>query len=127
PNAQLFYNEYGIEVPGPKTDAVYALVAQLKAQGVPIDGIGLQFHVTAYDFASFEMREPAIRTVIERFAGLGLRVRISELDVRVANLPDHAAALSYQGNVYHALTQICQTEPACSELTLWGFTDKYSW
>jgi endo-1,4-beta-xylanase len=127
PAALLWYNDYGIEGPGAKLEGVAALMQQLLDDGVPIDGVGLQFHVTGYDFASFELRESEMRSVIQRFAAMGLRVRISELDVRVANLPEAATRLDYQRRVYHALGNICRTEPGCEELATWGFTDKYSW
>jgi hypothetical protein len=40
-HALLFYNDYNIEGLGAKSDAVYAMVKQLQAQGVPFDGVGL--------------------------------------------------------------------------------------
>src|SRR5665647_697160 len=51
PRALLFYNDYNIEGLGAKSDAVYALVKRLRAQGVPINGVGMQTHLDiAYDF-----------------------------------------------------------------------------
>ena len=44
PQAKLFYNDYGGEALGPKSDSIYSLVRNLKARGVPIDGVGLQSH-----------------------------------------------------------------------------------
>ena len=42
PKAKLYLNDYNIEAIGPKSDAYYTLAKQLKAQGVPLDGIGLR-------------------------------------------------------------------------------------
>ena len=39
PKAILFYNDYNIEGINAKSDAVYALVRQLKRRGVPIEGV----------------------------------------------------------------------------------------
>ena len=44
-NAILCYNDYNIESANAKSDAVYNLVSSLKAQGVPIDCVGLQSHL----------------------------------------------------------------------------------
>ena len=45
PEVRLFYNDYGIETPGPKADAVLKWLIEQRAQGVPIDGIGFQSHL----------------------------------------------------------------------------------
>ena len=47
PGALLFYNDYGGEGSGAKSDRIYDLMRTLLAEGVPIDGIGLQMHVSA--------------------------------------------------------------------------------
>ncbi|GAB3884885.1 hypothetical protein GCM10029964_046630 [Kibdelosporangium lantanae] len=40
----LYLNEYGAEQDGGRWDALYKLVKDLRAHGVPIDGVGLQNH-----------------------------------------------------------------------------------
>jgi endo-1,4-beta-xylanase len=128
PDAELVYNDYGIEELTPKSDAVYALVADLVARGVPIDAVGIQFHVGAYDLASFDLREADIRANVQRFAALGLAVHFTEMDVRITSMPgDLAARLDHQRRVYQLLTAICSSEPGCTSLTFWGFTDRFSW
>lgn len=128
PTAKLAYNDYGIEGMNPKSDAVYALLASLKAQNVPIDVVGMEFHITAYQTASFALTEAQIRQNIQRFAALGLEVQITELDVRLADLVgDATTRLGYQAEIYRAITAICASEPGCTGLTTWGITDKYSW
>ena len=47
PDAKLYVNDYNVETAGPKTRALYDLVASLKAAGAPIDGVGLQSHFVA--------------------------------------------------------------------------------
>ena len=96
--------------------------------GAPIDAVGLQFHVTAYAFASGRFTEDRIRTAIRRFGELGLGVYVTELDVRVRDLSGPVAGrLDYQRAVYHAIAAACRAEPACRGVTTWGFTDAYSW
>src|SRR5271170_7494808 len=47
PDAKLYVNDYNVESAGPKMRALYDLVASLKRNGVPIDGVGLQSHFVA--------------------------------------------------------------------------------
>ncbi|MBX7098566.1 MAG: endo-1,4-beta-xylanase, partial [Myxococcaceae bacterium] len=128
PGAVLAYNDYDIETLNAKSDAAYRLVQQLKAAGAPIDAVGMQFHVDAYDFAAFALREADLRANIRRFAALGVKVHFTEVDVRVAGLDlSPAARLAYQAQVVRLLTTVCREEPGCDEVTFWGFADKYSW
>jgi endo-1,4-beta-xylanase len=124
PDALLIYNDYGAEGRGRKSDDVYNLVRDLRAQGVPIGGVGLQMHV---DAAS----RPAAADIagnMRRLADLGLLVNISEMDVRVARLPGTPATrLEEQRRVYHDVVAVCAAEPRCHAITFWGFTDRYSW
>ena len=43
--AKLFYNDYDTERINPKSDAIYAMAADFKKRGVPLNGIGFQVHV----------------------------------------------------------------------------------
>ncbi|MGE5125330.1 MAG: endo-1,4-beta-xylanase [Betaproteobacteria bacterium] len=124
PDAELVYNDYGGEGMNRKSDAIYALVSDLKARGVPIDGVGLQMHVSASGFPA-----PAeIAANVKRLADLGLRVNFSELDVQIRNLPgDTASRLARQRQVYHDVVAACLAVPRCEAVTLWGFTDAHSW
>ena len=47
PEARLYINDYNVETAGPKMRALYDLIAALKRDGVPIDGVGLQAHFVA--------------------------------------------------------------------------------
>lgn len=115
PQAKLFYNDYGAEGMGRKADAVYALVATLKRARVPIDGIGLQAHVDTRP-------PPGYARNIERFAKLGLRVELTEMDVRTRT--DDAAARAAQAQQYARLVDGCRP---CSRFTVWGVDDGDSW
>lgn len=124
PNVLLFYNDYGIEGLGTKSDRAYALMQDLSSKGVPVDGIGFQSHFSTASYPS----EASLRANIERFTALGLKVNISELDVTTADVPgDDATRLAAQRVVYQQVVGVCATEPGCDAITLWGFTDKYSW
>ena len=77
PQAVLFYNDYNTERPE-KRERIYKLLKKLKDAKVPIDAVGLQGHWSLY-----EPTEKDLRATIERFASLGLKVQITELDVSV--------------------------------------------
>jgi endo-1,4-beta-xylanase len=115
PQAKLFYNDYGAEGKGLKADAVYALVATLKRANVPIDGVGLQAHVDTKPPPGYEQN-------IQRFAKLGLRVELTEMDVRVKT--DDAAARAAQADQYARLVDGCKP---CARFTVWGLDDADSW
>jgi endo-1,4-beta-xylanase len=115
PQARLFYNDYGAEGEGTKADAVYRLVAQLKRQGVPLDGVGLQAHVDTRP-------PPGYARNIARFAKLGLRMELTEIDVRTKS--DDAAARRAQAAQYERLVTGCRP---CTRFTVWGLDDADSW
>lgn len=124
PQALLFYNDYGGEGTGAKSDRIYDLVAGLRAQGVPIDGVGLQMHISAAGRAS----DASISANMRRLASLGLLVNISEMDVRIAALPGSAASrLETQRSAFHDVVRLCVLEPRCHAVTFWGFTDAHTW
>jgi endo-1,4-beta-xylanase len=124
PQALLFYNDYAGEGLNAKSDRIYDLVRGLKAQGVPIDGVGLQMHITAWNPPG----ESAVASNMRRLAELGLLVNISEMDVRIRDLPGTAQSkLDAQKAVYKSMVSVCVAEPRCDAVTFWGFTDAHSW
>lgn len=120
PKAQLFYNDYNIEYTGPKSNAVYAMVQKLQAEGVPIDGVGFQTHLdTQYGL-------PDLENNLQRFADLGLNVAETEVDVRTT-LPVTSVEQSAQVAGYSQTLQACLLVSRCISYTVWGFADGYSW
>ena len=121
PKALLFYNDYNIEGLGPKSDAVYALAKQLRAEGVPIDGIGAQGHLdTKYGFPD------RMQQNLQRFADLGLKVALTEVDVRTT-IPVTTPEKLAQNADYIQMLEACLLVRACISYTVWGFGDAFSW
>jgi endo-1,4-beta-xylanase len=121
PDAQLIYNDYGGEGLNRKSDDVYNLVKDLKQRGL-VDGVGLQMHISASGY-------PAVAQIqgnIQRLADLGLQVNISEMDVRIRELPA-GTKLERQRQVYREVVAACVAVPRCEAVTFWGFTDAHSW
>jgi endo-1,4-beta-xylanase len=132
PNALLFYNDYNIsgqDGTNAKSDAVYNWVKTLRAQGVPIDGVGEQGHLdTQYGWNATLFRQD-----LQRYAGLGVKVAVTEADVRT--FVDSAATQNPTSNLatfaqpyeYKQMLQACLAVPQCISFTVWGFGDAYSW
>lgn len=122
PGPRLLYNDYGGEGLGPKADGIFGLVGDLRKRGVPIDGVGLQMHVSPEEAPS--ARE--VTANMERLAKLGLEVHITEMDVMLRE-PVTKAKLAAQAKVYRGMLRACLSLSACRSFTLWGLTDRYSW
>jgi endo-1,4-beta-xylanase len=118
---KLFYNDFNLEFFGAKSDAAFALVQSLLAQGVPIDGVGFQGHLGAQ--FGFDTR---VQENMQRFADLGLEISVTEADVRMP-LPTDVFKLQSQAQGYHSLLEPCLLTRACNSFTVWGFTDEHSW
>jgi endo-1,4-beta-xylanase len=146
PDAELYYNEYSLEMPA-KREACVRLVKDLKAKGLRIDGVGIQGH--------WGMKYPTSKELdafINAFAPLGVKVMVTELDIDV--LP---SATQYMGadinfrvgmqeklnpyvnglpnDVQKKLADryadlfaiLLEHKDTVSRVTFWGVYDKTSW
>jgi len=120
PGAKLFLNDFNIEGVNAKSTAMLNLVRSLKASGVPIDGVGLESHFILGQVPA------SLQQNIARFAALGVAVEITELDVRM-QLPATAAKLTQQASDYRTVVNACLAVSGCRAITVWEFTDKFSW
>jgi endo-1,4-beta-xylanase len=98
------------------------LVRKLKASGVPIDGVGLQSHLSAEHPPNLD----GALANLKRLAALGLEIHITELDVAIT-LPVTAEKLQLQGNIYRDYVKTCLSVPSCKVIVTWGVGDQYSW
>jgi endo-1,4-beta-xylanase len=126
PRALLFYNEAEGEGLNRKSDAIYAMIKDLRRRGVSIDGVGLQLHISTLDFDA-----AAVAANIARLTALGVQVHITELDVSLPVDPGgealHRDDLLRQAQIYRSVVDACLQNPGCTAIQTWGFTDKYSW
>ena len=121
PSAKLYLNDYSTEGIGAKSDAMYALAADLLARGVPLDGVGFQAHLgLQYGFPD------SLTANLQRFADLGLDVAITEADVRMP-LPADSGKLARQADYFGRLLASCLAVDRCVSFTVWGFDDSHSW
>lgn len=126
PTAKLYYNEYfyaGPEYGGTrmpyKIDFTYEVVQGLLERGVPIDGIGFQSHLCTETFPGKEV----FAADVKRFTDLGIKVYISELDIRLVKeiTPD---TLQRQGEIFQDVMEVVLENDHCNSLTFWGFNDQ---
>ncbi|MEV4563221.1 endo-1,4-beta-xylanase [Nonomuraea sp. NPDC049419] len=121
PDARLCINDYNVEGINAKSTAMYNLVSSLRQQGVPVDCVGFQGHLAIqYGFPN------DLQQNLERFAALGVQVRITELDIRM-QMPRNSSKDATQATYYRNVINACLAVTACAGVTIWGFTDKYSW
>lgn len=130
PNALLFINDYNLEANNTaKLDSFVAFVNELKTKGAKIDGVGTQMHI------SINTSRNAIDNMFRKLASSGLKVRISELDIRVNpnDLPDAtftSTLATQQSDMYHfVVSSYLKIVPIAQQhgITVWGVDDASSW
>ena len=114
PAAKLCYNDYNTDGQNAKSNAVYAMVQDFKARGVPIDCVGFQSHLN-----SASPLPSDYQANLQRFANLGVDVQITELDI--------AGSGTTQANTYASVVRSCLAVSRCTGITVWGIRDSDSW
>ncbi|MCX4472251.1 endo-1,4-beta-xylanase [Micromonospora sp. NBC_01655] len=114
PGAKLCYNDYNTDGQNAKSNAVYAMVSDFKARGVPIDCVGFQSH-----FNSASPVPADYQANLQRFANLGLDVQITELDIEGSG--------TAQANSFASVTKACLAVSRCTGISVWGIRDTDSW
>lgn len=128
PNAKLFINDYSTTDPT-KRQFLFNLVRDLKAQGVPIDGVGHQMHIN--------IQAPSAATIeqtIQMFGEIGLDNQITELDMSVyTNDTDTYTSVPHdllitQGYRYKEVFDAFKRQKDhISSVSLWGLADDHTW
>ncbi|WP_029281837.1 endo-1,4-beta-xylanase [Pedobacter sp. R20-19] len=135
PDVKLFYNDYNTERPE-KWEHIYKLLKSLKDKGVPIDGVGLQAH-----WSVVEPTEVELRSAIERYSSLGLKIQFTELDISIypwekmkrARRPDESDAFTpelekAQMEKYAMVFKVFRAyKNVITNVTFWNISDRYSW
>ncbi len=111
PAAKLCYNDYNTDSINAKSTAVYNMVRDFKARGVPIDCVGFQSHFGTTVPSDYQAN-------LKRFSDLGVEVQITELDIEQG---------SNQANAYRQATEACLNVARCTGITVWGVRDNDSW
>ena len=137
---KLILNDYNTELPGKRAN-VMAIVQQLLTAGVPIDGVGHQFHLQIdADVAQVTAALQAVEAISPNLVN-----QVTELDVSIygdpgtcftartippcladlgANPPQ--TVLSKQATLYRALFNAFN-RPSVTSVTTWGIADNHTW
>lgn len=129
PNALLFINDYNLEYNSVKLDSLINYVSELKSKGAQIDGIGTQMHI------SINTSKSGIDNMFQKLAATGLKIRVSELDVRInpnntAGFAPTSALFASQADMYKYVVQSFLKNvpvPQRFGITVWGVNDGDSW
>ncbi len=123
PNADLIYNDYGMETNLSKFDAIKNLLAWLQSEDVGLTGLGWQLHVYVDDVIDSNF---PLASRMEEISGMGLENYITELDIRI---PDHSAfQQGRQKEAYKKIMQIfLSNSTKGADFQTWGLSDKYTW
>ncbi len=128
PNALLFYNDNKQEINGKKLDAIINMVNDFKRRNIPINGLGVQMHI------NINTPDEGIANALKRLAQTGLKIHLSELDVRINPKNDFsidsASALKAQADKFYFVAHAYSTiVPKAQQygITFWNVTDKDSW
>ena len=129
PNAVLFINDYNLEHSPVKADSLVKMVNELKAQGIPIHGIGTQMHI------NINTSNASIDNMFIKLAATGLKIHVAELDIRVnpSDAPAFTltnALLDQQAQKYRYVAESYNRNVPVAQrfgITVWNLTDADSW
>ncbi|KAJ5169934.1 Glycoside hydrolase superfamily [Penicillium coprophilum] len=122
PDVKLYYNDYNIESPGAKSTGAQRIVKLVQQYGAKIDGVGLQAHFIVGSTPSQSAQTGNLAAI----TALGVEVAYTELDIRMT-LPSTSALLAKQSTDYQNTVAACMANAKCVGITIWDYTDKYSW
>ncbi|MBC8053131.1 MAG: endo-1,4-beta-xylanase [Sphingobacteriaceae bacterium] len=128
-NADLYMNDFNLESSTTKLNAFVALANELKAANTGITGVGTQLHM------SLNTPYSGIIDMMQKLASTGLKVRVSEFDIKLnptsaIGYTPSATDLQFQAAMYKFViaTYIKYVPPAQrGGITFWGVDDTSSW
>jgi endo-1,4-beta-xylanase len=129
PSALRVLNEFGTDYATPaderKRQALLALLGDLKSRNVPIQAVGLQAHLDASEVA---LDQNVLARFVGDIAAMGLKVVVTELDVRDNGLPadveSRDAAVAAHAKAW--LDPVLSNGAVLGVIT-WGLSDRRSW
>ncbi|MGJ5674895.1 MAG: endo-1,4-beta-xylanase [Nostochopsis sp.] len=129
PKALLVYNDYNLEYDysdsNAKKLAVLKLLERLKSKGTPVHALGIQSHLIA---SQPHFNTKKLRIFLSDVASLGLKILITELDVRDYKLP---ADITQRDRMVAAACEeylsVVLDEKAVIAVLSWGLSDRYTW
>jgi GH35 family endo-1,4-beta-xylanase len=118
PSARLYLNETNVPDSPPHDhhyDALYNRIRALQTEGAPIGGIGMQAH-----FSDALTAPVDLLAIYDRFAQLGIPIRITELDI---DSTDEQLLADY----FRDFLTVSFSDPEINGILLWGFWQGQHW
>lgn len=129
PEARLAVNDYGFEYDNPTEAArrrsFVRLLEELKAKGAPLDEVGVQAHL---DLGKGGVKATVVGPFLQAIADLGLRIVITELDVRERDFASPLAERDRRvADEVRRYLDVALDQPAVDGVVAWGLSDRDSW
>jgi endo-1,4-beta-xylanase len=128
PDVKLFYNDYNLEFDYNKVNQVTNMIDDFRANGIPIDGVGLQAHINI-SYPPIATFQSCLDLLLEK----DVLIHFSEIDMTINREGDiteltYERALS-QENRYKEIAELYRNIPAEKRfgITFWGMRDVESW
>lgn len=142
PDAELYYNDYNLDIKKEKCAGAVEIVKYLKSKGLRIDGVGIQLH-GGLDYPDKESLEYSIAAL----AATGVKVMITELDIRTrtrgyrgadisrinrqstsdSNAADDETQQKLAQKYAELFSVFLKHKNDISRVTFWGVYDATSW
>jgi endo-1,4-beta-xylanase len=127
PHAHLVYNDWGCEAGAAYNDRFRALTLKfldgLLARRVPIHGLGMQGHLSAFG-APIDQRK--LRDFLEEVEARGLSILITEMDVDDSGGPPGVAQRdTAAADVARRFLDVMLDNRAVKTVLTWGLSDRY--
>lgn len=113
-------NDYNCDKAGAKATGAQNLIRMVKSYGAPIHGFGMQGHLTTGQVGAAS----GLVSNMQAFTALGVEVAYTELDIAT---PSSSPNFAQQAIDYATVVSACKQVEDCVGITIWGFTDKYTW
>lgn len=124
PDVELYYLDYRLHTVS-RWNAIAKMVEELKANGVPIDGIGFQLHHEI--FRSLAVSGLRIPSVVQQLRRLGVSLHFAEVSIPIYPPTQQLPLAARQGLQAQAYRQAIKTalQQQCESFSVWGFSDQH--
>lgn len=113
---RLFLNDNGVGINNAQNEPLHqyteTLIHYLQDGGAPIDGLGIQGHFEETTLTDI----PTLKSVFDRYAALGVRLKITEFDF-------YTLDASAQAQYLRDVLTLAYSHPAMDGFVMWGFWD----
>lgn len=119
PNAILCMNDWGNEGGIPtRTRNMIEAVKHFKAEGVPIDCVGMEAHLNAEAAPTYNQ----VMSAMSAYADMGVQVQITEFDIQA---PRPNQDWNKASKIAADILRACVQSPNCTAFNNWGFSQAF--